>query len=836
MRLTSTASSIANFVDDSIDGNSDDYFVRISGEPTEYSLLVTRDLQFDLEPNDHPGGFVQDVTLTGLALGSINGAVGPAHMLGGATPGAAEPIPDPVALVDPVTFGVIGDYGTDTPPEADVAAMIKGWDPQFIVTVGDNNYKNVGVGEARGWEDAVGQYYGQYILGRSDGLYPKQTSPTQRFFPSVGNHDDDETGSLAGYIDYFVTDPAGERLPSGGGVHEEFKSYYAFERGNVGFFMLDSIFGGDSKAEQFEWLRQALAESTAQWKFVFMHFDPYSSGRHGSISSVQWPFKQWGADAVVAGHDHNYERLEVGGLPYFVNGSGGRVMRAVGPPIPGSESLYNDTQGAMRVTVDGLVARFEFLSLDDGARGANGGKLIDVLTIDKRQLDRYDVQVNAGDVLSVEVTAGQWRATGEVNPLDPAVELIDPAGRVVAVDDDGGPGLNARLLHTASQAGTYSVVVKASLDTAGEYLLRVEGQSAGAAPFAVRRSLPGSELPLRTPPGQVFVEFDNLLRLDTIQANDLTVDGQQAVALTILDGKSAVFDLASEPGNGVHEVRIEAGTILDVQGVPIETYTSSFTVDTIPPTVVDVKVGSTRWREGFVRQLPGVETDPLEPFVSIPVDSGEQLVGLPWSGIDMIRITLSEVVLVQPGDLTLAGVNVARPRLRGFFYNIAEKSATWLLWHPLRSDKLLLNLNGFVRDVAGNTLDGNGQIDISDLRAVAARQGSRLPSGQPTPAVGSASGPAADVFFTRLGGANSPSPAAIRSGSTDSPTGERRGDLLRRSRLQDSRQQLGAVELHFRRSALQRRAMRTPADVPKVETGPLDTIYPPLWRPEKFTL
>ena len=37
--------------------------------------------------------------------------------------------------------------------------------------------------------------------------------------------------------------------------------------------------------------------------------------------TMQWPFKDWGADLVLSGHSHAYERLHVGGLTYIVNGA-----------------------------------------------------------------------------------------------------------------------------------------------------------------------------------------------------------------------------------------------------------------------------------------------------------------------------------------------------------------------------------------------------------------------------------------------------------------------------------------------------------------------------------
>jgi hypothetical protein len=39
-------------------------------------------------------------------------------------------------------FAVIGDFGQSGKPEADVATLVKGWNPDFIVTTGDNNYSN----------------------------------------------------------------------------------------------------------------------------------------------------------------------------------------------------------------------------------------------------------------------------------------------------------------------------------------------------------------------------------------------------------------------------------------------------------------------------------------------------------------------------------------------------------------------------------------------------------------------------------------------------------------------------------------------------------------------
>ena len=36
-------------------------------------------------------------------------------------------------------FAIVGDYGSDTESEAQVADLIRSWQPEYILTVGDNN-------------------------------------------------------------------------------------------------------------------------------------------------------------------------------------------------------------------------------------------------------------------------------------------------------------------------------------------------------------------------------------------------------------------------------------------------------------------------------------------------------------------------------------------------------------------------------------------------------------------------------------------------------------------------------------------------------------------------
>jgi len=247
-------------------------------------------------------------------------------------------------------FAVIGDYGSAGPNEAAVAALVKSWDPGFVITVGDNNYD---VGSAATIDANIGQYYHEFI-GNYMGTYGPG-STTNRFFPSLGNHDW-ATAGAAPYLNYFTL-PGNER-------------YYDYVQGPIHFFVVDSDpsepNGRTSNSVQAQWLRAGLETSSSPFQIVYFHHAPYSSSQHGSDPTMQWPFQQWGADAVLAGHDHTYERLNVGGLPYFVNGLGGRSIYTFGSPLPGSQARYNGNYGAMLVTYDDSGVRFEFHSITGG--------------------------------------------------------------------------------------------------------------------------------------------------------------------------------------------------------------------------------------------------------------------------------------------------------------------------------------------------------------------------------------------------------------------------------------------------------------------------------------
>jgi acid phosphatase type 7 len=139
------------------------------------------------------------------------------------------------------------------------------------------------------------------------------------FMPASGNHD---YGTLQGapFRDVF-------NLPAANG-----EKWYSYDWGRIHFVALDTE---ADYATQAAWLEQDLAANQLPWKILYMHKPPYSSGMHGSDTSLRSKLapiaEKYGVQLILAGHDHNYERMKPqNGVAYVVTGGGGVGTRSVG--------------------------------------------------------------------------------------------------------------------------------------------------------------------------------------------------------------------------------------------------------------------------------------------------------------------------------------------------------------------------------------------------------------------------------------------------------------------------------------------------------------------------
>jgi hypothetical protein len=461
-----------------------------------------------------------------------------------------------VEVIAGVRIASVGDFGEASVDTRNVADLIKSWNPDLIFTSGDNTYDDTPI------DDNVGQFYADYI-GNYIGEYGPGSS-VNRFFPSLGNHDYSDGDGLEAYLEYFTL-PGDSVASSRTSANER---YYDFIVGPVHFFALNSNNqepdGRDANSTQAEWLRTQLAASTSPWKIVFFHHTPYSSGEsHGSSLFMQWPFKEWGADAVVAGHDHVYERLVIDDFPYFVNGLGGRNIKSFADPIPGSVVRYNDDFGAMRIDADHMSLTFEFHSV------TGGDSLVDSFTLVQSPPDVATVPsaLDFGDTplgTSVEATLRvrnqggaplvvSSTSIGGSHPEEFAITSVHPPaarrGGEVWVATAGSfmlpPGMtaNVQIRFTPSAEGAKSALLQVASNDPDEDLVEIAISAYAVPPpqpdIAVSSSLydfGGVFVPNNTATQRIAVRNDGGW---VLQISDVSLTGPESAEFGIVSGGGA---------------------------------------------------------------------------------------------------------------------------------------------------------------------------------------------------------------------------------------------------------------------------------------------------------
>ena len=349
---------------------------------------------------------------------------------------------------DSVMFAVVGDYGTADINEQRVAELIHSWNPQFVITLGDNSYDN------RPIDSNIGQFYSRYI-GDYTGTFGTGAD-TNRFFPCPGNHDWTDGAGITAYLNYFNL-PGNFITTSNTSGNER---YYDFIRGPIHFFVLSSYSweydGNTATSIQAQWLENQMTASTAKWKIVYMHHPPYSSStKSGSQVYMQWNYEGWGADVVLGGHDHTYERLmrddnsDGKDIPYIVNGTGGRPL--YGFPlagfVQGSVYRYNSNFGAMKVIATDETMKLYYYSIDS----VNAIK--DSLVLTKIPTSVVDEENN--------IPNGFMVSQNYPNPFNPSttIEFAVPYKMQLSIEIFNILGEKVKLLYSDEfTSGNYSLV------------------------------------------------------------------------------------------------------------------------------------------------------------------------------------------------------------------------------------------------------------------------------------------------------------------------------------------------------------------------------------------
>ena len=207
----------------------------------------------------------------------------------------------------------------------------------------------------------------------SDEQFAKCYAPTwgrfkDRTRPVPGNHEYHSDGA-SGYARYF-----------GAAAGDPKKAYYSYDLGAWHIVALnsecDQVGGCGPESPQGQWLRRDLEQHPTTCTLAYFHKPLFSSGAsHGNDPEMKplWQILYAaGADVVINGHDHHYERFvpqdpegnadQKRGIREFVVGTGGKNShRTFSTTKPNSEIHQADTFGVLKLTLHASSYDWEFV-------------------------------------------------------------------------------------------------------------------------------------------------------------------------------------------------------------------------------------------------------------------------------------------------------------------------------------------------------------------------------------------------------------------------------------------------------------------------------------------
>jgi hypothetical protein len=259
-------------------------------------------------------------------------------------PATDTPTASPTPGEEPVLVGA-GDIGDCNGDDDEATAALLDGILGTVYTTGDNAYLD---GSETDFMNCYDPSWGRHKA---------------RTYPAPGNHDY-HTTDAAGYFNYF-----------GPVAGQPGKGFYSYDLGSWHIIVLNSEIRVNAGSEQEKWLREDLAAHPVACTLAYWHKPRFSSGvEHGSNVRMQplWQaLYDFGADVVLAGHEHNYERFApqdpqgnadpVRGIRQFVVGTGGISHYPITTPIANSEVRNTDTFGVLKLVLHTESYSWEFI-------------------------------------------------------------------------------------------------------------------------------------------------------------------------------------------------------------------------------------------------------------------------------------------------------------------------------------------------------------------------------------------------------------------------------------------------------------------------------------------
>jgi hypothetical protein len=232
------------------------------------------------------------------------------------------------------TLIAVGDVASCSSQGDEATAALVDTIPGTIILAGDIAYES---GTSKEFADCFDPSWGRH---------------RSRIRPAPGNHEY-ESSNAAPYFAYFGASAG----PAGRG-------YYSFDIGAWHIISLNSNVDASAGSPQDQWLKADLAASTARCTLAYWHHPLFSSGLHGSDAKMQILWRDLfdaGADLVISGHDHDYERFapqtadgiadNARGIREFIVGTGGRSSYPILTVRPNSERHSSDGFGVLRLSL-----------------------------------------------------------------------------------------------------------------------------------------------------------------------------------------------------------------------------------------------------------------------------------------------------------------------------------------------------------------------------------------------------------------------------------------------------------------------------------------------------
>lgn len=268
----------------------------------------------------------------------------------------------PAATSGPVTVFAAGDIAAcDSSGDERTAAILADDPAATILALGDQAYPD---GTAADYANCYGPSWGQF---------------KDRTRPVPGNHDY-HTANAAAYFAYFGAN-------AGPASNAASRGYYSFDLGAWHVVALNSEQDIAPGGAQLAWLKADLAASTKACTLAIWHRPRFTASvQYADFADVQ-PF--WdalhaaGAEVVLSGHDHDYQRyqpMDASGSPSpdgmreFVVGTGGKSAHELRPdPRRDAEHTAPGFAGVLQLTLLDSGYDWQFISADGSYTDSGSG-------------------------------------------------------------------------------------------------------------------------------------------------------------------------------------------------------------------------------------------------------------------------------------------------------------------------------------------------------------------------------------------------------------------------------------------------------------------------------